>query len=163
MRRAWLWLGLILALLLPQQASAQHQRGERSKGLTGAVEQLYEHRVELGMTDTQLARVQQIKDDADVRKQPLMQQIMAVHRDQKSRRRAEPDMPEAEEAALVERSGREIERLLTEIRAIDHAAMREVGAVLTPEQKEMIMEMVRRNRDDHSEGDSRRGRGDRRD
>jgi hypothetical protein len=160
MRRAWVWLGLMLLLALPLQADAQHPRGERSRGLNGAVERLFEHRQELAMTDVQLTRVQQIKEDADVRKQPLMQQIMAVRRELKSRQRAEPDMPEADKAALVERSGQEIERLLNEIRGIDHAAMRDVGAVLTPEQKEKIMEMVRRSRDDDASPDSRRGRGD---
>lgn len=115
------------------------------------------------MTEVQLDRVKQIKDDADVRKQPLMQQIVAVRRDLKARQRAEPNMPEAEKTALVERSGQEIERLLNEIRSIDHAAMREVGAVLTPQQKEKIMEMVRKGRHDDEGSDSGRGRGDRND
>src|SRR5690606_21621494 len=132
MRRAWLWLGLVAMLVMPLEAAGQHERGDRSRGLNGAVERLFEHRQELGMTEVQLDRVKQVKDDADVRKQPLMQQIVAVRRDLKARQRAEPNMPEAEKTALVERSGQEIERLLNEIRSIDHAAMREVGAVLTP-------------------------------
>ena len=163
MRRAWLWLGLIFLLAQPLQASAQHQRGGPSRGLTGAVERLYEHRVELGMTAAQLSRVQQIKDEADARKQPLWQQIMAIRHDLKARQRAEPNMPQAEKAALVERSGGDIERLLDQVRSIDHAAMREVGAVLTEQQKEMIMDIIRRDRRDGDGPESRRYRGDRRD
>ena len=163
MRRAWLWLGLIFLLAQPLQASAQHQRGGPSRGLTGAVERLYEHRVELGMTAAQLSRVQQIKDEADARKQPLWQQIMAIRHDLKARQRAEPNMPQAEKAALVERSGGDIERLLDQVRSIDHAAMREVGAVLTEQQKEMIMEMVQKNQGDRDRSHSPGERGYRRD
>jgi hypothetical protein len=163
MRTAWLWLGLFILLLLPVQATAQHQRGEPSRGLNGAVERLFEHREQLGMTTDQLVRLQQIKDEADTRKQPLWQQVMSVRRDLKARQRAQPDMPEAEKTALVERSGHEIERLLGQIRTIDHAAMREVGAVLTEQQKERVMEMVKQNRRDGNRSDSPRERGDGRD
>ena len=146
MRRTWLWLGLILLLALPSTAEAQRGHGEPSRGLNGAVEKLLEHRAELGMTDTQLARVLQIKDSADVRKQPLWQEIMTVRRGVKARRRAEPQMSEADKDALLRRSGEQVERLLDQIRQIDHAAMREVGDVLSPQQKERIREMVSKSR-----------------
>lgn len=158
MRTAWLWLGLTLLLTLPVTASAQHQRGQSSKGLNGAVEKLYEHRERLGMTDVQLARVQEVKDTADARKQPFWQQIMSVRRDLKARQKAQPDMPEAEKTALVTRSGEQIEQLLGSIREIDHAAMREVGAVLTPQQKEILRAMVSSGRRDENRSDSSGGR-----
>jgi hypothetical protein len=161
MRTAWLWLGLIFTLALPVQATAQHQRGP-SRGLSGAVEKLYEHREQLAMSAEQLARVQQIKDGADARKQPLWQQIMAVRRDLKTRQKSEPEMPAAEKAALVERSGEEIERLLGQVRSIDHAAMREVGDVLTEQQKEMIMEIVRQSQHDRDRSEPSGGRGNHR-
>lgn len=163
MRGAWLWLGVMIVLALPSQVDAQHSRRDHSRGLNGAVERLYEDRESLGMTDAQLARVQEIKAGADSRKQPFWQQIMAVRHELKTRQKAEPDMPQAEKTALVERSGQEIERLLNEIRAIDHEAMREVGAVLTPQQKEMIMEMIRKHRRDDDRPDPDRGGGDSRD
>ena len=154
MRTAWFWLALTLLLTLPVTASAQHQRGQSSRGLKGAVERLFEHREQLGMTEVQLARVQEIKDTADARKQPYWQQIMSVRRDLKARHKAQPDMSEAEKSALVKWSGRQIEELLDEIRDIDHAAMRDVGHVLTPEQREMLRSMVSRGRGDRDRSDS---------
>lgn len=157
MRQAWLWLCLTLVFALPSQVGAQHRHDE-PRGLNGAVEKLLEHRAELGMTDAQLARVQEIKDTADVRKQPLWQRIMSVRRDLKARRKAEPDMPAAEKDSLLRRSGEEIERLLDEIRGIDHAAMRQVGDVLTDAQKEKIREMISRGRRGRDRSDGNRER-----
>jgi hypothetical protein len=157
MRQAWFWLVLMLVIALPTQADAQHRHGE-SRGLNGAVEKLIEHRVDLGMTEAQLARVQEIKDTADVRKQPLWQRIMSVRRDLKARSKAEPDMPAAEKDSLLRRSGEEIERLLDEIRAIDHAAMRQVGDVLTDPQKEEIREMISKSRRGRDRSDRNRER-----
>lgn len=155
MRQAWWWLGIVLLVALPADAEAQRGHGEPHRGLNGAVEKLIEHRQELGMTDAQLARVQEIKDTADARKQPLWQQIMAIRRELKERREAEPNMAEAEKQALLRRSGEQIENLLNQVRAIDHAAMREVGDVLTDAQKEKIREMVSRDQRDRDHSDER--------
>ena len=159
MQTARLWLGLVLLMALPLQADAQHKRDEH-RGLTGAVEKLFEQREQLGMSADQLARVQTIKDAADTRKQPHWQQIMTIRRALKARQREQPDMPRAEREALAKESGDQVEALLDRIREIDHAAMREVGAVLTPEQKEMVREMVSRDRDgrDDRSGDRARSR-----
>lgn len=159
MRTARILLGLGMLLALPLQAEAQHHRNEH-RGLTGAVERLFEHRERLGMTADQLARVQAIKDTADTRKQPHWQQIMTIRRALKARQREQPDMPEAERDALAKQSGDQVEGLLQRIREIDHAAMREVGAVLRRSQKEMLREIVaneRSRRDD----DGRSGEGER--
>lgn len=157
MQTARLWLGLTLLLALPLQADAQEHRRDQHRGLTGAVEKLFEHREQLGMSSEQLARVQAIKDNADSRKQPHWQQIMTIRRALKARRNDEPDMPRAEREALIKDSGDKVEALLDQIREIDHAAMREVGAVLTQQQKEMIREMVSRDRDDR-DGSGERAR-----
>lgn len=147
MQTARMWLGLALLLALPLQADAQHRRDEH-RGLTGAVEKLFEHREQLGMSADQLARVQAIKDTADARKQPHWQQIMTIRRALKARHKEQPDMPRAEHEALAKESGEQVEALIEQIREIDHAAMREVGAVLTQQQKEMIRAMVSRDRDE---------------
>lgn len=163
MRIAWLWLAFALLLSLPETATAQRSRGESSRGLNGAVEKLMEHQDRLGMTSDQLARVERIKAEADTRKQPLWQQIISVRREVKERCEAEPDMPEAEKTTMLERSEERIEVLLDQIRAIDHSAMRDVGAVLTPQQKEMIREMVSKDRRDKHRSDDSQERGNRRD
>lgn len=159
MRTARILLGLGMLLVFPLQAEAQHSRDEH-RGLTGAVERLFEHRERLGMSSDQLAQVQAIKDTADTRKQPHWQQIITIRRALKARQREQPDMPEVERDALAKQSGDEVEALLERIKEIDHAAMREVGAVLRRDQKEMLREIVsneRRRRDDRS----RSGEGDR--
>lgn len=153
MRTARLSLGLILLLALPLSADAQHRR-DSHRGLTGAVETLFEHREQLGMSAEQLARVQEIKDTADARKQPHWQQIMTIRRELKARQKEQPDMASAERDALAKQSGERFEALLDQIRAIDHGAMREVGAVLTSQQKESIREMVSRDEDDRDRGRS---------
>jgi|SRR5690606_11868021 len=145
MRTARLWLGFLMLLALPSMVDAQHPREER-RGLSGAVERLYENRERLEMSAEQLARVQQIKDAADSRKQPLWQQVVAIRRDLKARQRANPDMPQAECEAMVKEGGERVESLLQDIRSIDHGAMREIGSVLRPQQKEMLREMIARNR-----------------
>ena len=160
MRIAWLGLVLALAVSLPDMATAQ-RRGESSRGLNGAVEKLFEHRDELGISSDQIAKVEEIKAAADTLKRPLWQQIMTVRREVKERRRAQPDMPEAEKSALLRQSGERIERLLDQIKEIDHSAMRDVGAVLSPQQKERIREMISKNRGDGDRSDDPRGRGDR--
>lgn len=162
MRTAWFWIGLILLLALPDATAAQHQRREASRGLNGAVEKLLEHREQLGMTADQLTRVQEIKDTADARKQPFWRQIMTVRRELKARQKAQPEMPEAEKAAMVEQGGEQIHRLLDEIRSIDHAAMREVSRVLRPEQKEILMELVTKKRGGRDRSGSPPEREDRR-
>lgn len=152
MQTARLWLGLALLIALPLQADAQHRRDEH-RGLTGAVEKLFEHREQLGMSADQLARVQAIKDTADAHKQPHWQQIITIRRALKARQREQPDMPSAEREAMAKESGDQVEVLLDRIREIDHAAMREVGAVLTQQQKEMIREMVAKDRDARDDRD----------
>jgi phosphoenolpyruvate carboxylase len=162
MRTAWLWLGMVLVLACPLSADAQRPEGEPYRGLNGAVEKLFEHRERLSMTTQQLARVQEIKDSADARKHPYWQQIMTVRRELKARQKGQPEMPEAEKSAMLENSARQIESLLAEIRSIDHSAMRDVSTVLTPEQKEIIREMVATGHGGGGRPEDSRERGDRR-
>lgn len=162
MRTTWLWLGIVLLVALPASAGAQHQRGESSRGLNGAVEKLSRHREELGMTAGQLARVQEIKDSADARNRPYWRQIMEIRRDVKARQKAQPGMPEAEKAALLDQSGEEIRRLLDEIKRVEHAAMRDIGSVLNPHQRDILREMIGRNKDERGRHEESGERGDRR-
>jgi hypothetical protein len=53
----------------------------------------------------------------------------------------------------------EVRRLQAQIQRNEHAAMAEVGKVLTPEQKTMVREMVDRGRNDGGRsGDRERGK-----
>lgn len=161
MRLIWLWTFAGL-LLLPTSVAAQHSGGGRSGGLKGAVERLQEHREQLGLTTDQLARLQAIKDSADVQNRPTVQRIMAIRRDLKQRQAAAPNMPEEQRSALVNQSLAEIRRLMDDIRATEHAAMRKVSKVLTEEQWDMVVEIIEHNGDDGRRRGDSRGRGDRR-
>lgn len=160
MRITWLGLGIAL-LMLPTAAEAQHPHGGRSRGLNGAVEKLIEHSEQLGLSADQLARVQAIRDSADAQNRPSWRGIMAIRRQLKDRKAAEPGMSPEEESALVKQSGAEIRRLYDQIQANEHSAMREVGKVLTPEQKQRVLRIIKGNEDDdgrHRKHD-RRGNG----
>jgi hypothetical protein len=157
MRTLWLWLCVAL-LAMPAAATAQHQRAQPSRGVKGAVEKLFEHRVELELSTDQLFRLQEITDQAEQQNRPIQQEMMTVWREWKSRRAAEPDMPDADREALHQRTVGEVRRLQEQIERNEHAAMAEVGKVLTPEQKTMVREMVDRSRGGKGRsGDRERG------
>ena len=156
MRTLWLWLCVAL-LAMPAAATAQHQRAQPSRGVKGAVEKLFEHRVELGLSTDQLFRLQEITDQAEQQNRPIQQQIMAVWREWKSGK-AQPDMADADREALHQRTVAEVRRLQGQIQRNEHASMEEVGKVLTPEQKSMVRQMVDRSRGDRGRsGDRERG------
>jgi hypothetical protein len=156
MRTLWLWLCVAL-LAMPATATAQHQRAQPSRGVKGAVEKLFEHRVELGLSTDQLFRLQEITDQAEQQNRPIQQQMMTVWREWKSRK-GEPAMVDADREALHQRTVAEVRRLQEQIQRNEHAAMGEVGKVLTPEQKTMVRQMVDRSRGDRGRpGDRERG------
>lgn len=157
MRITWLGLGIAL-LMLPTAAEAQHPHGGRSRGMHGAVEKLIEHSEQLGLSGEQIARLQMIQDSADAQNRPNWRGIMAIRRELKERQAAEPDMSAEQKSALVKESGAEIKRLYDQIQANEHSAMREVGKVLTPEQKQRVLQIIKENEDD----DGRRRKYDRR-
>ena len=157
MRTLWLWLCVAL-LAVPAAATAQHQRAQPSRGVKGAVEKLFENRVELGLSTDQLFRLQEITDQAEQQNRPIQQAMMAVWREWKSRKGAEPALPEADLEALHQRTVTEVRRLQEQIQGNERAAMTEVGKVLTPEQKQMVRQMVDRGRGDRGRsGDRERG------
>jgi hypothetical protein len=161
MRLTWLLIFVAL-LMLPASATAQHPRSERSGGLKGAIEKLYENREALGLTTDQLTRLQAIKDSSDAKNSPTVQRIMVVRRELKARRAAEPNMPEEQKSELMSQSMAEIRRLMDEIRSNEHAAIRKVGKVLTQEQWRMVVQIIEQNEDDARRRGDSRGRGDRR-
>jgi hypothetical protein len=162
MRLTWLLIFVAL-LMLPASATAQHQRSERSGGLKGAIEKLYENREQLGLSADQLTRLQAIKDSSDAKNGPTVQRIMAVRRELKARQAAQPDMPEEQKSELMSQSMTEIRRLMDQIRYNEHAAIRKVGKVLTEEQWRMVVQIIEQNEDDARRHRDSRGRGDGRD
>lgn len=157
MRTLWLWLCVAL-LAMPAVATAQHQRAQPSRGVKGAVEKLFEHRVELGLSTDQLFRLQEIMDQAEQQNRPIQQQMMTVWREWKSRKGAGTAMPDADREALHRRTVTEVRLLQEQIQRNEHAAMEEVGTVLTPEQKSMVRQIVDRSRGDKGRsGDRERG------
>lgn len=159
MRITWLWLGIAL-LTLPASAEAQHQRGAPPRGLNGAVEKLLEYRGELGLTSDQLARLQHIKEQSDSTNRPSWQAIMAIRRELKAREAAEPEMSHEEKSVLVRRSFAEIRRLYCQIESNEHDAIKLVGKVLSPEQKDMVRQIIDENGDDGRRRGNSRDHGD---
>lgn len=160
MRISWLGLGIAL-LMLPAAVEAQHPHGGRSRGLHGAVEKLIEHSEQLGLSGDQIVRLQAIQDSADAQNRPSWRGIMAIRRELKVRQAAEPEMSAEEKSALAKQSGAEIRRLYDQIQANEHSAMREVGKVLTPEQKQRVLLIIKEDEDDDGRHrkSNRRGNG----
>jgi hypothetical protein len=155
-----IWLGLCVALLVGSSpATAQHTRAQPSRGVKGAVEKLVEHREQLGLTADQLTRLQEIRARTEAENGPLQQQMMTLWHEWKARREAEPDMPEAEQQALRERTVGAVRRLQEQIHHNEHEAGRAVGRVLTPEQKKMLCDIVdcRKRGGDRDNGPGERG------
>ena len=164
MHRIRLWLGAALLLLtIPSSAAAQQERAQPSRGVQGAVEKLFEHREQLGLSTDQLVQLQQIRDRAEEQNRPLRGRIMEIWREIKAQQTADPGMTEAEKKALVDRRQPEFRSLGEQIRRNEHTAASAVGGVLTSEQKTMVCQMVGcGGRGGRDRPDAQRGRGNNR-
>lgn len=130
---------LLAALLLAAPAAAQ--RGpDGPPPRHGPVEILLRNEAELGLTPAQTERLEEIRRAMEERNRPLVARLMEIRQGVHPRRPAEPPTPA--QRAELRRAAREARPLMQQIRANNRAAMREVGALLTPEQKERVRELV---------------------
>lgn len=160
MRKTWLWIGMLL-ITLPASLAAQDQHERRGPpGLNGAVERLFENREELGLTNDQLARVREIKEQSDTKNHPSWQRIMTIRRELQARDSANPQMSHEQRSAMVRKSFGEIRNLYDEIWSNEREAMRSVSRVLSSEQKRMLREMIDRSEPEGGGNNGPRGRGD---
>lgn len=128
--------------LLGQQpdppASGAHKRGPH-----GPVEMLLRERQELGLTPEQVTQLEEIGRRMDALNRPLVTQLVEIRR----RFQVEPGTPRSEmtpeQREAFQRALEEARPLIHQIREHNHAAMEEVRAVLTPEQRLQVREMLR--------------------
>lgn len=154
-------LVLILALLAaPEALSAQRSSEDSRSERHGPVEMLLRRRERIGLSDEQVARLEEIGRRMEERNRPLVARLLEMRR----RLRADfprdrDDMDEAQRKAYRRRV-KAARPLLREIRENNREAMREVGDLLTPDQKDLVRRMLRDRHDDDDDRDGRKGRGD---
>jgi hypothetical protein len=126
------------------------------------VEKLIRHRADLQLSTEQVARLQEIDARMRERNRPYVQKLLELrhgsHFDPHVRREEMTPQQRAE----FDRRVAEVRPLLERIRENNRAAMKEVGSVLTPEQKTRLRDLLRNSKDRHERADSdgeRRGRG----
>src|SRR5690606_25044296 len=106
-------------------------------------------------------RLGEIERRMEERNAPLVARLVEMRRRMRAdfpRDRDEMDRAQREE---FRRRAQEARPLLREIRENNRAAMREVGEILTADQKEEVRRMLRERREEHDRNrDGRRGDGD---
>lgn len=127
----------------PDGRARQEQRDHRRGGPDdGPVPKLLRHRAELGLTDEQTRRLQEIDRKMEEQNRPYVEKLIQIRREMRGRPGVRPEnMTEAERAAF--QSQMEAARpLWDQIRKNNHAAMHEVGEVLSAEQKAQLRELL---------------------
>jgi Spy/CpxP family protein refolding chaperone len=164
-----LMLGLALAPLplAGQQPSPQPQK-EQSSGRArffgpvdpGPVQFLLRNRAELRLTAEQVSKLQEIDRQMEEKNQPYVAQLVQMRRQLSPPPRGREPTPEQRQA--FEAQMRAAEPLLKKIRENNFASMRQVGDVLSEEQKAKIPVLLANERkDDGGRGQRRRGDDDR--
>lgn len=160
-------LALLLAIAAPLPLAGQRDGGRdgghdgkphHHRIEQGAVEKLLRHRDALGLTGEQVARLQEIDQQLETRNEPHVQRLMALRREMKAQLHVEPKLSHEQRKAVFDRWSRDAKPSLDQIHQNNRAAMHEVGAVLTPEQKARVRQIIR----GHGDRDGKSGDGDRR-
>ena len=143
----------------PQQGQRGAQVGRFDPGDTGPVALLLRNRAELKLTAEQVTRLQEIDVEVEQKNRPFVTQLVEI-------RRQLPRIPRGREPTAEQREAFEahMRAAQTLMKSIDEnwkAAMRQVGQILTEEQKGKIHALVANEQ--RSGGGRRRGGGDARD
>jgi hypothetical protein len=132
--------------LAAQQGDAPEER---------PLERLMEVRQELGLTDAQVSRLQQIALQLQETNRPLRQELFRQWQALREQKRQELlRMPPAERQAEIQRIRQmghlpptpAMQQLAEQIRGNIRGAMRQAGTVLTPPQKQRVREMMQERR-----------------
>ena len=149
-------------------------RGERQ----GGHEALLRYRQQLGLSDAQVSRLQSIHQRLQSRNESIVQRIDAARRqaglpDLRARRgeggqgqqRAMRGRERGERPQLTEQQREAFRRFREQVRPLQEQlrqnrqeAMREAQAVLTPQQRQQVQQLIREHRGQRGEGRGRRGR-----
>lgn len=143
MRRGWMGFGLaglVLAAPLLAQGPAMGAMRPGAPGQGRMVDWILEHRQELQLTDAQVQRLEQIKQDLAQRNAPLLAQLRQLGWGDSARMRpprgdsAARDSLRARRMQLREQARPIVEQLRENARA----AMEQVRQVLTEEQRQKL-------------------------
>ena len=153
---------LFALLLTPLAGEAQQQAQPRSGPPqdvrrfdprdTGPVALLLRNRAELKLTADQVTRLQEIDTQVELKNRPFVTQLVEMRRTLPRPQRGREPTPEQREA--FEAQIRAAEPLMKSIDENWKTAMRQVGQILTEEQKAKIHALVVNER---KSGDRRRG------
>jgi Spy/CpxP family protein refolding chaperone len=156
--------GLVLAPLAveaqqpapkPGQPQTQQQRRPFDPRDTGPVPLLLRNRAELRLTADQVARLTEIDRQVEEKNRPFVTQLVEMRRQLTRPQRGREPTPEQRQA--FEAQMRAAEPLLKSIDENWKTAMRQVGQVLTDEQKAKIPALVANERKSGERDDRRRG------
>jgi hypothetical protein len=170
MHKGITYILLAVALLLTPLASGAQQQGPPKPGSAspqdvrrfdprdnGPVALLLRNRAELRLTAEQVARLQEIDTLVERKNRPFVTQLVEMRRQLPRVSRGREPTPEQREA--FEAQMRAAQPLMKSIDENWKAAMRQVGQILTEEQKAKIHDLVANER----RGDDRRRGGNARD
>jgi hypothetical protein len=130
-------LGLTAGLLEAQP------RGVPVSADQGPVETLLEYRAQLNLTAQQVTRLEGIGREMAEANLPLASRLMEIRRAFRSRSFGPPDQMTPEERARFDAYLAEARPLMERIEGNNREAMRRVSDVLTQEQKEIVIELLR--------------------
>jgi hypothetical protein len=134
---------MILALLagVGESLQAQNRHGQQRGPDPGPVHMLLQLREELALTPAQVARLEQIDAEMDRLNQPLVARIFEVRG--KIRALGPQEKMNTAQRARYESYVAEARPLWEKIQENNSAAMRQVGGVLSRQQKEKVAKLLR--------------------
>ncbi|MBB4639339.1 hypothetical protein [Longimicrobium terrae] len=117
------------------------------------LDRLLERRAEIGLTDAQVSRLQEIGRGLETRNAPLRERLSAERQRWAAERRTQlQNMPEEQRRQEMRRMRRDpqvpstMQPLVREMRENIAGAMRDANAVLTPEQRQQVRRVLREDR-----------------
>lgn len=129
--------------------------GQSRQRDSGPVETLLEMRESLALSAAQVAGLERIDAAMEAQNQPLVRQLSAIRRQIRALGpRAEMS---TEQRARFEAHLEEARPLMRQIERNNRSAMKQVGRLLTKEQKDLVEEVLRERTDRRRDDDSRRG------
>lgn len=128
-------------LLVGTAGVLEAQDSDTNATKQGPVGHLMRFQAELGLSPSQITRLQQIDERMDQQNQPLVARLSQVRATLRSL--GEPERLSAEQRKYHDDQMGEFRRLLRRIEHNNHAAMKEVGEVLTPPQQERLGKLLK--------------------
>jgi hypothetical protein len=142
-------VGIALVLLAATSVSLEAQDGRNDRD-AGPIQELLEIRSRIGLTADQVTRLNEIDAAMQQQNEAPVAQLVQVRRSIRALGRRRDFTPEqrAQYEALIDQA----RPLMKQIRANNHAAMRQVGEVLTQDQRSVLADILRDRDDDDDNG-----------